>query len=79
MSDGDLKAHVLRVLRDEVAPALQMDADGVDVLDVSGGVVRLRLGNMCAGCPSGIMVVVMELEQELRRRIPEVEYLEVAP
>ena len=73
----ELKARVLRVLREEVAPALQLDGDAIEVGDVSGGVVQVRLGGLCAGCPSTVMVVVMELEQELRRRLPEVEYLEI--
>ena len=73
----DLKARVLRVLREEVAPALQMDSNGIEVCAVSDGVVQVRLGSLCTGCPSTIMAVVMGLEQELRQRIPEVEYLEV--
>jgi Fe-S cluster biogenesis protein NfuA len=39
----------------------------------------VRLGGVCTGCPSTIMAVVMGLEQELRQRIPEVEYLEAVP
>lgn len=75
----DLKERILRVLREEVAPALQMDGSAIEVCDVSEGVVQLRLGNVCGNCPSTIMAVVMGLEQELRQRIPEVEYLEVIP
>ena len=77
MSDGELKARVLGVLREEVAPALQMDGDGIEVCDVSDSVVQVRLGSVSTGCPSTIMAVLMGLEQELRRRIPEVAYLEV--
>ena len=41
--------------------------------------VQVRLSNLCASCPSTIMTVVMGLEQELRQRIPEIEYLEAIP
>jgi Fe-S cluster biogenesis protein NfuA len=75
----DLKARVERILTDEVAPFLELDAGAIEVLGVDGGVVQLRLGGACAGCPSSIMTVVMGLEQELRKRIPEVEYLEAVP
>jgi Fe-S cluster biogenesis protein NfuA len=34
---------------------------------------------VCGGCPSSIMAVIMGMEQELRRHISEVEYLEVVP
>ena len=47
--------------------------------DVSAGVARVRLGGVCSGCPSTIMAVIMGIEQELRRHVPEVEYLEAVP
>jgi Fe-S cluster biogenesis protein NfuA len=75
----DLKERIRHVLAAEVEPALQMPAGGIQVLDVTDGIVRLRLGDICASCPSSIMVVIMELEQELRKRIPEVAYLEAVP
>ena len=79
--DGDaiLRERVALVLTDEVAPLLQMDGAGVEVLDVCDGVVRVRLHGACTGCPGAIYAVVMGVEEELRRRVPEVRYLEVAP
>jgi Fe-S cluster biogenesis protein NfuA len=80
MSDAmDLKARVERVLAEEVGPALAMDGTAIEVLDVTDGVVRLRLGGVCGSCPSSIMAAVMGIEQELRQRVPEVEYLEAVP
>jgi len=76
---ADLKEEVRRVLLNEVAPALQLDAGGIEVCDVSDGVVQLRLGSVCAACPGTVMAVIMGLEQELRRRLPEVEYVELLP
>jgi Fe-S cluster biogenesis protein NfuA len=74
-----LKVRVARALAEEVAPALEMDGTGLEVLDVTGGVVRLRLGGACACCPSSVMAIVMGIEEELRRRVPEVQYLEAVP
>jgi Fe-S cluster biogenesis protein NfuA len=76
---NDLKMRVERVLAEEVGPALAMDGTAIEVLDVTDGVVRLRLGGVCSGCPSSILAAVMGIEQELRRRLPEVEYLEAVP
>jgi Fe-S cluster biogenesis protein NfuA len=76
---ADLKRRVTQALVEEVGPALDLDGAGIEVLDVAGGVVQVRLGGVCTGCPSTIMAVVTGLEQELRRRIPEVEYLEAVP
>jgi Fe-S cluster biogenesis protein NfuA len=62
----NLRKRVARLLAEEVAPALQMD----------GGVAQVRLLGVCNGCPSTIMAVMMGIEEELRRRVPEVDYLE---
>ena len=75
----DLKDRVAQVLAEEVGPALSLDGTAIEVVDVTDGVVQVRLSNLCAGCPSTIMTVVMGLEQELRQRIPEIEYLEALP
>ena len=75
----DLKTRVAHILEAEVEPAMQLPPGSMEVLDVTDGVVRLRLGDVCASCPSSIMVIVMELEQELRKRIPEIAYVEAAP
>jgi Fe-S cluster biogenesis protein NfuA len=77
--NGDLKDRVSHLLATEVEPAMQLAGGSIQVLDVTDGIVRLRLGGMCASCPSSLMVVIMELEQELRKRIPEVAYLEAVP
>lgn len=76
---SELRERVARVLAEEVGPALQMDGTAIEVLDVADGVARVRLGGVCAGCPGTIMMVLHGIEQELRRHVPEVEYLEAVP
>jgi Fe-S cluster biogenesis protein NfuA len=78
-TSDDLKERVLRVLREEAAPALHLDGDAIEVVDVRDGVAEVRLGGVCAGCPGSIMGVIKGLEQELHRQVPEVEYLDVVP
>lgn len=73
---SDLKSRVEQALAKEVGPALQMDGGAIEVVDVEQGIVRVRMHNVCNGCPSTIMTVIMGIEQELRRHVPEVEYLE---
>jgi Fe-S cluster biogenesis protein NfuA len=77
--NADLKNRVVRVIAEEVLPLLQMDGAGVEVLDIDDGVVRVRLHGTCTSCPATIHAVVMGIEDELRKRVPEVEYLEAAP
>jgi Fe-S cluster biogenesis protein NfuA len=76
---ADLREKVERVVAEEVLPLLQMDGGGVEVLGVEDGIVRVRLRGTCGGCPSTIQAVIMGVEQELRRRVPGVEYLEAVP
>lgn len=76
---SSLKDRVSRVVADEVLPLLQMDGGSVEVLEVNDGVVQVRLLGSCAGCPSTVQAVILGIEDELRRRVPEVEYLEAVP
>jgi Fe-S cluster biogenesis protein NfuA len=76
---SDLIERVRSVLAQEVGPALAMDGAAIEVLDVTDGVARVRLGGVCSGCPSTLMTVIMGIEQELRRHVPEIEYLEAVP
>jgi len=74
-----LRDRVERALIDDIAPALALDGRGIEVLDVADGIARVRLTGVCAGCPATIMTVITWLEDELRKRVPEVEILEAVP
>jgi Fe-S cluster biogenesis protein NfuA len=76
---ADLKERVARVLAEEIGPSLQMDGGRIEVLDVSDGIARLQLNGVCDGCPSTLMTVINGIEQELRRHVPEVGYVEAVP
>ena len=75
----DLKQRVREILIQEIGPALAMDGTQLEVIDVTDGVARLRLGGVCGNCPSSIMAAVSGIEQELRKRLPEVEFIEAVP
>jgi Fe-S cluster biogenesis protein NfuA len=59
-AEMDLKERVGQVLNQHAAPALDLDGTQIEVLDVSDGIARLRLGGVCGGCPSSIMAAVMD-------------------
>jgi Fe-S cluster biogenesis protein NfuA len=79
MSDDALRRRVAEVVRDEVLPALEMAGTAVEVVGVEGGVVQVRLSGACGGCASSMRAAILSVEDELRRRVPEVEYLEAVP
>ncbi len=75
-ADESLCSRVAQVVAEEILPALEMDATGVEVVGCDRGIVQVRLSGTCGSCPSSARAVIMGLEDELRKRIPEVEYLE---
>jgi Fe-S cluster biogenesis protein NfuA len=76
IAPNDLHRRVSRVLAEDIAPALQMDGGDIELVEVGDGVARVRLLGVCNGCPSTILSVIMGIEEELRQRVPEVEYIE---
>ena len=78
-ADGDLRQRVTKVVAEEVAPLLGMDSGGIEVVAIENGVVQVRLDGACGCCPGSVQALIMGIEQELHRRFPEVDYLEVLP
>ena len=68
---------VRRALAEDIGPALGLEGSAIEVIDVQAGVARLRLTGGWCGCPSTIMALIMGVGQELRRRVPEVDYVEM--
>lgn len=79
MSAPPIVDQLKQVLAEKVGPALDMDGAAVEVLGVDNGVARVRLSGVCGGCPGSVMAVVMGMEQEIRRWLPEIDYMEVVP
>ncbi len=74
-----LRDRVVNFLAEELAPALAMDGTAIEVTDVTDGVVRVRLGGACGCNPSSVMAIIMGIEENLRRKVPGVDHLEVIP
>jgi len=56
----------------QIRPALQADGGDVQLIDVSQGVVTLRLTGACGDCPMAAMTLRRGIEQVLKERVPEV-------
>ncbi len=70
-----VKEQVQEVL-DRIRPALQADGGDVELVDVEGGVVKVRLVGSCAGCPMSQLTLANGVERVLKEQIPEVERVE---
>jgi len=75
----NLRDRVEHALKNDIAPALLLDGNGIEVLEVANGIASVRLTGACAGCPATIMTIITSLEDELRKKVPEVEVLEMVP
>ena len=62
----------------EIRPMLQRDGGDVELVDIEGGVVKVRLQGACAGCPMSQMTLRNGIERILKERIPEVTAVEPA-
>jgi len=66
-----MKEKVQEVL-DKIRPNLQADGGDVELVEVTDGVVKVRLQGACKGCPMSQMTLKMGIERILKEQIPEV-------
>ena len=53
---------------DELRPFLMADGGNVEVVEIDGPVVKVRLQGACGSCPSSTMTLKMGIERKLRCR-----------
>ncbi|MEO1621528.1 MAG: NifU family protein [Cyanobacteria bacterium J06632_3] len=63
--------NVEKVL-DELRPYLLADGGNVELVELDGPIVKLRLNGACSSCPSSAMTLRMGIERRLREFIPEI-------
>ncbi|MFO0148124.1 MAG: NifU family protein [Microcystis sp.] len=69
--------NVEKVL-DEMRPYLMADGGNVELVEIDGPVVKVRLQGACGSCPSSTMTLKMGIERRLREMIPEIAEVEQA-
>lgn len=66
-----MRTDVEKVLG-KIRPALQADGGDVELVDVEGGVVKVRLTGACGGCPMATVTLKNGIEALLKKEIPTV-------
>lgn len=74
----DLRAKVQAVL-DMIRPAVQGDGGDLELLDITDGVVQLRLVGACVGCMYSMMTLQAGVERILKQYVPEIKAVEAMP
>ena len=61
---------------DEMRPYLMADGGNVELVEIDGPIVKLRLQGACGSCPSSAMTLRMGIERRLKEIIPEIAEIE---
>ncbi|WP_017295772.1 NifU family protein [Geminocystis herdmanii] len=61
---------------DELRPYLMADGGNVELVEIDGPTVKLRLQGACGSCPSSAMTLRMGIERRLKEYIPEIAEIE---
>ena len=56
----------------QIRPNLVRDGGNVELVDVTDGIVKVRLTGACGGCPMASMTLKHGVERMLKERVPEV-------
>ena len=75
--DQELKRKIETVLDEKVRPYLSGHGGGVEVEDLEGGTLRVRLLGQCAGCPSAMLTNEQLIQEEVRAAVPEVKQVAI--
>lgn len=57
---------------DKIRPSLMADGGNVELVDIEGETVKVRLTGACGGCPMSQMTLRMGIERLLKKEVPEV-------
>lgn len=68
----ELTEENVEFVLDELRPYLMADGGNVELAEIDGLVVMLKLQGACGSCPSSLTTMTMGLKRRLMERIPEI-------
>ena len=71
----DLKSKVQQALN-KIRPMLQADGGDIELVDVVGKVVKVKLTGACGCCPMSQMTLQMGVQRAVKEAVPEIEKVE---
>lgn len=69
---GAIRAKVEAVLRNEINPGIASHGGFIELLDVQGSTVYIRMGGGCQGCGMASVTLKQGVERAIRAEVPEV-------
>ncbi|OGP66059.1 MAG: hypothetical protein A2170_14390 [Deltaproteobacteria bacterium RBG_13_53_10] len=61
---------------EKIRPSLQADGGNIELIDVTDGVVKVKLTGACGSCPMSQMTLKMGVEKVLKQQLPDVKRVE---
>ncbi len=71
-----MEERIKEIIEKEIKPALAMEGGDIEFVCIEDGVVKVRLGGACVGCPLSQMTLVNFVEATIKRSVPEIKGVE---
>jgi Fe-S cluster biogenesis protein NfuA len=71
METRTIRERVAQAL-ERVRPYLQSDGGDIDLIDVTGDTVKVKLTGACHGCPYSMQTLKAGVEQAIMKEVPEI-------
>jgi len=55
---------------EKIRPLLQRDGGDIELVEITGGIVKVRLTGACKGCPMSQMTLKQGVERLLLKEVP---------
>ncbi len=73
-----MRERVEQVL-ENIRPYIQGDGGDIELVDVTDGVVQIRLAGACVGCMHSMMTLQVGIERMIKEALPEIKAVEAMP
>jgi len=70
--DLTIDPHKVEAALEEAAQLLRGDGGDLELVEIQGSVVRVRMLGACSGCPSSTMDLKTIVERKVKQRVPGV-------
>lgn len=73
-----MRERVEQVL-ENIRPYIQGDGGDIELIDVTDGIVQIRLAGACVGCMHSMMTLQVGIERMLKEAVPDIKGVEAMP
>jgi Fe-S cluster biogenesis protein NfuA len=68
---------IARIINEDVRPWIEIDGGRIEFVRYENGIVYVRLGGACRGCPATALTLKAGVERRIREKVPEVRGVEM--